>query len=397
MLDKYNSTNAKSLNSYMGFAPLKITKGKGAHLYDENDRKFLDTGMALGSVSLGYAYDSVDNFVISEIKKGVNFSRPSILEEKLTINLQKDFGESKLFRYAKSSSVLLGVLPRICRYFTDREYIAYPDNCFLGNTDWYLSKSFNNGGILDGIKNKTLKFKNGDCSNIYELFEKHGHELACIIMEPYRDVLYSNNFYVLLSNLCKKYGVYLIFDETVTGYRFNYPLAQNNISCEADFTVIGKAFANGYALAAVAAGESLMSKIDKASIDGSIFDFSTTHAGETVGLAAAIKTLEVYRTENVINHISMIGSDLRHKMNEIIKRYSLESVLIIKGHPTYFSLVSPSGWLEKELKKDITSFFYNNDILYRGVISPCFRHTIEDSIKIESVFSEYCRLLVSAS
>ena len=79
LLDYYNSTHAKDISTFYGYAPKNILKGKGALLYDQQDKEYLDCTMALGSVSLGYAYDQVDDFVIKQISSGVNFSRPSFL------------------------------------------------------------------------------------------------------------------------------------------------------------------------------------------------------------------------------------------------------------------------------------------------------------------------------
>jgi len=155
MQDQYNSTHAKSKYSYYGYAPNKIIKGKGCYLFDSNNNKYLDCGMALGSVSLGYAYDAVDKSVIEAIRQGINFSRPSYLEEQLTVLLREKLGFQFNVKFSKSSSMLLSVIPRVCRYLTGKTHIAYPFNgAYLGNTDWYFSKAKNSGGVLESIGGK---------------------------------------------------------------------------------------------------------------------------------------------------------------------------------------------------------------------------------------------------
>lgn len=188
MGDTYNSTQSKSMEAYHGFAPKKIYRAKGPYLFDCDNNKFLDCGMALGSVSLGYAYDVVDDYVIEVIKKGINFSRPSYLEEELTLLLNKKLGFPLLAKFCKSSSMLLSVIPRVSRYLTGKTHIAYPFNgSYLGNTDWFFSQSKTSGGILDSIRTHTITFKGGDVDSLMELFEKNAHQLACIIMEPFRE------------------------------------------------------------------------------------------------------------------------------------------------------------------------------------------------------------------
>ncbi|MCP3658843.1 MAG: aminotransferase class III-fold pyridoxal phosphate-dependent enzyme [Bacteroidetes bacterium] len=390
MIDEYNSTKAKSLDTYFGYAPNKIIRGKGIKLYDEKDNEFIDYGMALGSVFLGYAYDEVDKFVITQIRKGVNFSRPSFLEEKLSKILQKDIGLDKIIRFAKSSSILLNIIPRVCRYLSGKELIAYPKDCFLGNCDWYFAQTFNSGGILSDIKNKTINFEKGNCDSLLNLFSKYGERLSCIIMEPYREEVYNPEFYQILTQKCIENSVFLVFDETITGFRYDYPLAQKKVNCEPDFTIIGKAISNGYALSAVIASKNIFNKIDKAYKDNKLFDFSITHAGEIVGISAAIKTIGIIKEKQVINYVNNLGKYFILRLNEIIKKYNLNTKFIIRGHPTYFQLTSPKGYLDNTKKIDILRFYYENNILFRGFFSICYQHNKPDVDKFLDLFDHYC-------
>lgn len=126
MLEHYNSTFFKSLASYSYFAPKFITRGENGYLWDECGNAFLDLGMGLGSVSVGYSCPEIDNAVCHIIKYGINFSRPSIHEKELTELILEDFNleENAVIRYSKSISMLLSVVPRVCRYITQKPYIA---------------------------------------------------------------------------------------------------------------------------------------------------------------------------------------------------------------------------------------------------------------------------------
>ena len=388
--DLYNSTNSKSLKSYYGFAPKSILKGKGVTLFDENGREFLDCGMALGSVSLGYGNNIVDNFVVEQLQNGVNFSRPSHLEEKLTHLLSKHLTKDSLrIKYSKSSSLILSVIPRIARCLTGKERIAYPINCFLGNTDWYLSKTRTSGGIPDSVKTTVLNFKAGDIASLQKLFEEHKYHLSCIVLEPYRQTPHSKEFYVLLRQLCNEHGVMLVFDETITGYRFSFPLAQNHVRCIPDLTVIGKAFANGYALAAVVGSLSMMNTIEETK---DLFDFSTTHAGETIGLSAALKTLEIYENERVIDVLNSRGEFLMKSIEDLMKSHGLDNYLKLVGHPTYFTLIPNDPMHGETIKKYLIEFFFQHNILFRGTFSMSMAHEDSQLDKILEKFLAFCKI-----
>ena len=390
---KHNSTITKSLDAYKRFAPSQIVRGKGVFLYDVSGTEYLDTGMALGSISLGYCYDSVDDFVISQLKKGVNFSRPSILEEQFTHLIQEDLGDDTVtVRYAKSSSILLSVIPRIARYVTKKTLVVFPEHCFLGNTDCFLSQASNFAGILKATRDLTKCFSVTNCNSLEDLFEQHGKDIACLVMEPYRETPYSQSFYSTLSSLRAKYNFTLVFDEIVTGYRFYLPLAQKITNCQPDITVVGKAFANGYALSAVILSKSVDAEIVQGVKNGDIFDFSTTHADETLGLAACIKTIELYREHHVVKQLNEKGNYLMKKMQKILSRLSLTHLISIRGHPTYFRIVFHNS--EKYIQKELYKKFFQDHILFRGVISISLSHTYSNIDRILHNFEYYCNTIV---
>ncbi len=184
--------------------------------------------------------------------------------------------------------------------------------------------------------------------------------------------------------------MFLVFDETITGFRYNFHLAQKKINCEPDFTIIGKAISNWYALSAVIASKNIFAKIDKAYKGGKLFDFSITHAGEIVGIAAAIKVLEIMKQNQVINYTNNLGKYFILKLNELIKKYSLDREFIIRGHPTYFQLTSPNGRLDNIKKINVLRFFYKNNILFRGTFSICYKHSQQDIDRFLSLFDQFC-------
>jgi glutamate-1-semialdehyde aminotransferase len=382
MLEKYNTTNAKSLDSYSGNAPKQIIRGKGVYLYDCDDNKFLDFGMALGCVSIGYSREEIDDYVIEAIRNGINFSRPSFLEEELSNLILQDFtSKDYIIRYSKSSSMLLSVIPRICRHITKKSYIAYPKGTYLGNTDWYLSRCSNNSGIIDAVKEMTLVFNAGNIEELENLFKKYGERLACVIMEPFRNEIFPSSYYYSLKQLCEKYGVILVFDETVSGYRFYYPLAQYKIKCMADITVIGKAVSNGYSLSAAILKKELM-ELDTSKI----YTFSTTHAGETTGLSAAIATIKFYKNESLLSKINQKGEFLLKQIKEIIQQQKLDKYITVLGMPTYFKIQLNNF----ALKNMFCSLFFENKMLCRGVVSVCYMHSYDNLENFIHVFRIFC-------
>ena len=73
-------TYSRGFDQYPANAPQILKRGKGAYVYDENGREFLDYGMALRAVNLGYANEEINKAAIEQIEFGNNLTKPSIIE-----------------------------------------------------------------------------------------------------------------------------------------------------------------------------------------------------------------------------------------------------------------------------------------------------------------------------
>ena len=128
--------------------------------------------------------------------------------------------------------MLLSVIPRICRYLTKKPWLLTQrqERTSVIQTACYLSRTHKCGGILPSGRDSTLSFTGGDAASVQNLFQKYGDKIACIVMEPYRQRVYSPKFYRELSDLCKRHRALLIFEETISGFRYFNPLAQKKVA-----------------------------------------------------------------------------------------------------------------------------------------------------------------------
>src|SRR4051812_38859548 len=74
-------TLAKGPGQYVrGVAPSFLTRGKGSHVWDVDGNEYLDFQMAIGPLSLGYAYPAVDRAIEKQLRDGITFSLVHPLE-----------------------------------------------------------------------------------------------------------------------------------------------------------------------------------------------------------------------------------------------------------------------------------------------------------------------------
>jgi glutamate-1-semialdehyde aminotransferase len=160
-----------------------------------------------------------------------------------------------------------------------------------------------------------------------------------------------------LHETCKKHGCLLIFDEIISAFRFREYFVCRWLNIEPDMVLVGKCIANGFALSGV---------VGKKEIMDSDYFVSTTFAGETCALAAAIKTMNMMRTnpDFDLKKLWENGADFIEQFNAIwpegltIEGYPTRGVF--KGSPTqkalFFQEMAISGVLF------CSTWFYNHHL-----------------------------------
>ena len=159
----------------------------------------------------------------------------------------------------------------------------------------------------------------------------------------------------------------LIFDEMITGFRWHLGGAQKLYGVVPDLSTFGKALANGFALSALCGRREIMRLGSRERDQDNVFLLSTTHGAETPSLAAAIRTMQVYRSEPVIEHLHRQGERLAADLRGIARARGLESHFGVLGRPcnlVYYTL-GPDG----EPSQSFRTLFLQETIR-RGVLMP---------------------------
>ncbi|MEQ1964019.1 aminotransferase class III-fold pyridoxal phosphate-dependent enzyme [Xenorhabdus khoisanae] len=373
-----NSTISKQYSEYANTGPLEITKGEGAYLFSSKGEKYLDCGMALGSVLLGYSNKKINKEVVIALEKGVNFSRPSVYEREFYNKMGDLLNKEVSGKISKSSSMLLATIPRVCRALTGRKYIlTQSEGAFLGNVDWFHSTSKNSLGV---IEENTITFKHGCISDLRKTFEKYKNKIACVIIEPYRVKKFSQEYYKELRFLCDLNNCFLVYDETLAAFRFYSNIFEDIGGISADFTIIGKSIANGFPLACVIGKRDLFKSID---FKKGLFGFSNTHAGESTSLAASIATMEIIKNELDYTEYYNKNNLLKRKMLGLFHKYRIQ--LSVIGNDGYFWITG-----DEKLRVKMIKYMNNNNILFRGTFGLSFSHTMADYNSILEHVYEFC-------
>lgn len=328
-------TYSRGDDQYPINAPQILEKGKGAYVWDPEGNKYLDYGMALRAVTLGYDYERVSDAAIKQIRYGNNLTRASLVELEAAEVMVDLFEGMDMIKFAKNGSSVTTAATKISRAYTGRKMIARcAQHPFFSFDDWFIGDTPLTRGIPKEEIDNTVNFNFNDIESLELLFSKYKNQIACVILEPATTIEPIDKFLHKVKDLCHENGAVFILDEMITGFRFGLQGAQKYYNIIPDLCTFGKGMANGFSVAALMGKREIM-EIGGIKNEGAerVFLVSTTHGAEMCGLGALVETIKVIQEENVIEHFWSYGKKLIDGMNLISEDLGLSEYFYVEGMP----------------------------------------------------------------
>jgi len=377
-----SQTFSKSRTQYpVGISPLFSTRAKGPYLWDLDGNKYIDLVSNLASITLGYRNRKVDSAVRKQMKLGNGFSLPSTLEAVVAEKITSLVPSAEMVRFGKNGTDATSAAIRLARAYTGRDYVAVCG--YHGWQDWFIGSTSRNKGVPKKTSALTLTFKYNDTKSLEKIFSKHPKGIAAVILEPMTNEFPENKFLEKTKELCQKYGAVLIFDETITGFRFSKGGAQEIFQVTPDLSTFGKGIANGYPLSVVCGKKEIMKEMEN------IF-FSGTFGGELLSLAAANIVLSMHLRDEVSPKLVEYGENLSKELDRVINEAEMSSHLEIKGHPTwkFLNWKEAKGHSIPELKTFFMQEMFRRGVLILGTHNVSLSHTAAIQKSIICVYEE---------
>ena len=348
-------TYSRGFDQFSYNTPGILNKGKGCYVYDNFNRKFLDYGMGLRSIILGYSDKNVNKSAIKQINNGNNLTRPSNVELEVALKLKKYFSFIDMVKFAKNSSNAVTAATKLARAYNGRKLILRcKDHPFFSFDDWFIGSTAITKGIPQDIQKLTKTFKYNDITSFKSQISKYKKKIACVVMEAstflcpkienqnekccqkYNCEKNYNKIHFLKSvqRICKKNKIVFIVDETITGFRWHFKGACYKYKIKPDLVIFGKAIANGFSLAVLGGRKKFMKlgSIDKNKKER-VFLLSSTHGAEMSSLGAANKTIDILKNGRNIKKIWRHGQKLIKGINLASKNNGLEENIFLFGLP----------------------------------------------------------------
>ncbi len=383
-------TYSRGADQYPENAPQILKKGKGAYVWDLDGNRYLDYGMALRAVTVGYAYEPIVIAAMEQAMYGNNLTRPSLIELEAAELFTSLIPWAEMVKFAKNGSTVTTAAVKLARAYTGRKYVAIcADHPFFSYDDWFIGSTVMNRGVPSEISNLTLKFNYNDIASLERLFSEYPDQIACVIMEPATTVEPKDNFLHKVKDLCKNNGAIFILDEMITGFRFHIQGASRYFNIEPDLCTFGKGMANGFSVAALGGKREIMEigGIDKEGMERT-FLVSTTHGAEMCGLGAFVKTVEIYQKHDVVGHLWSYGKKLSDGMNSIAKDLGINNYFYVEGFPCSPSYVAKdsNGKVSFEFRTLFCQEMIKNKVLMPW-IALCYEHKEDElSLTLDAVY-----------
>jgi glutamate-1-semialdehyde aminotransferase len=304
-------TNAKrQQRDGMDARPAFIKRADGCRMWDLEGKEFIDFRAALGPIILGYRHPAVEAAVRRQMEDGSLFSMASPIEVDAAEAVLETIGWADKIRFMKTGADVCTCCLRLARSRTGRDHMLTVG--YHGYHDWFAF-DWPNPGVPESLKQYIHDVPYGDIEAADKVFEAHGTELAAAITVP---VDWRQNpdgaFLQHLRNRCTEFGIALIFDEILTGFRLAKGGAVEYFGIQPDMAGFAKGMANGYPAAAYTGSAEWMDTLEQTII-------TTTYAGETLSLAATCAVMDVFKNEPVHEHLVKQGQALRSGFEDIFR------------------------------------------------------------------------------
>ena len=315
------------------------------------------------------------------MKIGVSLSLPGKLEAEVAELICELVPSAEMVRFGKNGTDATSAAIRLARAYTGKDHVAVCG--YHGWQDWYIGSTSRNKGVPKVVSELTHPFPYNDLDFLQTLLESN-NEIACVIMEPMNIDFPKTGYLEGVRALTKRHGVLLVFDETITGFRFSSGGAQELFGVTPDLSTFGKGIANGYPLSAIVGKREIMMEMEE------IF-FSGTFGGELLSLAAAKVVLERHLNGTLCEDLAGIGLKIADGVNSIALGLDMQETLKLSGHDTWKFL----NWNATEINSvdEIRTYFLQEMFASGTLILGSHNISLAHGKHIQKILNNYEKVL----
>lgn len=318
--------------NHVNMDPVIIKSGEGSKLIDVDGNSYIDYICSYGPLILGHTNEKVMNSVTEALENGTSFGSTSVNEILLCKEIVNAFPSIEKVRLVNSGTEATMSAIRLARAYTKKNIIVKFEGCYHGHADSFLSKA--GSGLLTqsissspGVPEETAKYtvncEYNDIDSVKEVFKTFSNEIAAVILEPYPAnmglVLPEENFLHQVEEITKNNKSLLIFDEVISGFRYQFGGIQNKVNIKPDLTTLGKIIGGGFPIGAFGGKDEIMNMLAPV---GEVYQAGTL-SGNPIAASAGYATLQELKSPSVYSDLEMMTEQLTFGIHTILSNKNI--------------------------------------------------------------------------
>jgi glutamate-1-semialdehyde 2,1-aminomutase len=316
----------------VGGTPFFTKRAEGATLYTADDQALVDFVCTWGPAIHGHNDPTIKEAIGNALEAGTSFGTPNPYEVDMAELIVAMVPSVEKVRMVNSGTEATMSAIRLARGHTGRDKIIKFAGCYHGHVDSLLVQAGSgaltlgnpdSAGIPASFAAETIVLPYNDADALAGAFQRYGHELAAVIVEPYPanvGLIFPHPGYLeTMRDLCTNNGTILIFDEVMTGFRVAPGGVQEKTGVIPDLTALGKIIGGGLPVGAFGGNAEIMDSIAPL---GPVYQAGTL-SGNPLAMAAGIAALEKLTSENPYPRLQEFGEQIRDALLEAAKEKGL--------------------------------------------------------------------------
>ena len=371
-----------------------FTRAKGAYIFDDQDKRYIDYHAAFSPYLLGHGDENVDDAVRNAIDRGASLIGAGITpwESEVSELIVDCVPGLEQIQLTNTGTEAVMYALRLARAATGRDNVLIVQGGYNGGTDYV---SFNlmdskdvmqdhtpgtayplrpiTAGIPEVVQKTVRVVEYNDLSAVEMVLSNS--DVAAFILEPILQnvgIIKPEPGYLQgVRKLCDRYGTVLIFDEVKTGFRHGLGGYQNVAGVTPDLSIFGKAVANGYPMGVVGGKESVMRYCTDSDVNRRVI-VAGTYNGHPLVVAAAIATLQKLRNREaeIYGKLDALGQQMESGLEQIFHSRNYPTTVVRQGSAfvVYFMDHAPVNWRDIAIHNDAAyDVGYRKSLIENGV------------------------------
>ncbi len=332
-----------------------IAAGRAGRVWDVSGNEYVDLLLGSGPMLVGHAHPEVIQAVLEQVPRGTTFFANNAPAIQLAAEIVEAVACAGKVRFVSSGTEADLYAMRLARAVRRRDKILKFEGGYHGMSDYGLMSLWperpgnfpqaapDSAGIPASVRNDVLVCPYNDLATAQDLIRAHHDEIGGVIVEPMQRLITPDpGFLQGLREITREYGIPLIFDEVVTGFRLAYGGAQAYYGVVPDICTLGKVIGGGFPLAAIAGRDDIMAHLDRGRMGAEDFMPQIgTLSGNPVAAAAGLATLAILRRPGAYERIFANGAAIRDGLATALHDAGIEAT--VPGEPPMFDAVFKSG------------------------------------------------------